>query len=400
MSKVLISFLGTSRPNNRQYNKATYAFDDGTTRTTSFIAEALAEYHHVDKMILIGTAKSMWEEVYYVFAEKNNCLKEEIYDEIAHACTAANHTTALSIPHIDAIEEVLGKGSKIMLIKYGLNSDEIEFNASQILSIEDYLSNGDQIIVDITHSFRSLPMLLMNALIYLQNVSRKNLTIERVTNGMLDVTTEMGGKTPVVDLSNLLKMSDWIAGAYAFAQFGNAYKISELMEDEDKSVAERLRQFSDILNLNHIALVKSETSNLSAIKTKKYASKIPEMILTPIVRDFLDNFSSAKTHGAFQFQLAKWQFEHHNYCAAYITLQEAIITYVCEQKGLDHADYYTREDVKKALKDPPYDTLSTIYKKIKKTRNSLAHNIRSESNSTNMISSLRDYIQQLKDIIK
>ena len=68
MSKVLISFLGTSqKQENRKYRTADYKFNDGETITTSFIADAIRKHYKVDKLILIGTVKSMWEEVYETF---------------------------------------------------------------------------------------------------------------------------------------------------------------------------------------------------------------------------------------------------------------------------------------------------------------------------------------------
>ena len=51
MSKVLISFLGTSY-NDREYKKANYKFDDKNQISTSFIADAIKEYYRVDKIIL------------------------------------------------------------------------------------------------------------------------------------------------------------------------------------------------------------------------------------------------------------------------------------------------------------------------------------------------------------
>lgn len=400
MSKVLISFLGTSFA-NRQYREASYQFEDGSIITTSFIAKALAEHYGIDQIILVGTVKSMWEEVYRVFAQEKGILDDDKYLEIADTCDHADHTSELFIPHQPDIEKALGKGSKIILIKYGLNQEEIEFNSSQILSIEKLLHTGDRLVVDITHSFRSLPMILMNVLIYLQNVSIEKISIERITYGMLDVTKEMNGMTPVVDLSNLLKLSDWISGAYAFQQFGNAYKIAELMRTEDPSVAERLKRFSDLLNLNHIASIRDEAQNLSAIKNQHYSSKIPEMVLNPILKDFINEFSNATTDSSFQFRLAQWQFEHHNYCPAFLTLQESIITYVCEQSGYDSNDYDNREEVKKKISegDGVDDTLRKTFKSIKNIRNSLAHSRKSGQSYIQMIKTLQDSINILKNII-
>lgn len=403
MANVLISFLGTSNV-KREYRSANYHFSNGDSFKTTFIAEALTQHYHVDKIILIGTAKSMWEEVYYSFAKKNGKEDADKYVAIGDKCVNASHLSDLEIPYKEDIENALGPGSKIILIKYGLNKDEILFNSSQIMSIEQFLDIGDRLIVDITHSFRSLPIMLMNCLVYLQNVSRKNIKIDHITYGMLDITNEMGGETPVVELNSLLELNDWISGAYSFSQFGNAYKIADLIESEDKSVAERLRRFSDLMNLNHIYEIQHEAQGLSAIKNMKYSSKIPEMILNPIINDFITEFHGIKTHSSFQYRLACWQNDHKKYCFAYITLQESIVTYICEQNGLQGSNYNNREQAKQNLRNESHDLrvipeLKNLYNKIKKTRNALAHSKQTSKNYKVMISDLSEYIKQLKDII-
>jgi len=74
VAKILISPLGTGPAENndiskREYTEAEYKFQDsGKTYKTSFIAAALSDHLQVDKLYLIGTSKSMWEEVYRYFS--------------------------------------------------------------------------------------------------------------------------------------------------------------------------------------------------------------------------------------------------------------------------------------------------------------------------------------------
>jgi len=76
MAKVLISALGTGVKDDREYRKAPYVFPGDTkVYKTLFIASALCEQLKVEKLYLIGTAKSMWEEVYEYFS---NASKTEI----------------------------------------------------------------------------------------------------------------------------------------------------------------------------------------------------------------------------------------------------------------------------------------------------------------------------------
>ena len=416
MPKILISFLGTgsmkrpqngdmSEGNEREYKTAKYHFRDGDEKEHTFVAAALAEHSKIDKVILIGTVHSMWEEVYRYFAEKNNkSIDGDAYYEISDYCSNSNHTSGLYIPHRELIEQAIGDNAKIVLIKYGITDEEIKENINIVLGLEEVLTTDDELIVDITHSFRSLPILLMNLLIYLQTVSRKRIKISHVYYGMLEVMRELE-YAPVTELNNILEISKWVTGAYAFENFGNAYQIADLVESENKSVSEHLRRFSDLMNLNHLGLLQKEVNSLKSIRNIKYNSLVPSLIITPIVNSFITRFGNIKSHAVFQLQLAKWQYEHHNYTAAYISLIESIITYTCEVNKKSWEDYNVREEAKRALRDSKStwkvdDQLTQIFREMNKVRNSLAHTLETSKSAQSMIGLLKENLQALGKTIK
>lgn len=416
MAKILISFLGTGSPNknsneqspnssDRQYRTAKYHFSNNEESEHTFVAAALAEHNNIDKVILIGTVHSMWEEVYRYFTEKNRkILNEDIYFQILEHCENATHRSELTIPHIELIEQSIGSKAKIILIKYGINDEETQENINTVLGIEQELNEKDEVIVDITHSFRSLPILIMNLLIYLQTVSKKKINISHVYYGMLEVSRELG-HTPVTELSSMLDISKWITGAYAFENFGNAYQIADLIESENKDVSERLRRFSNLMNLNHLGLLKSEINSLKAIKNTTYQTLIPSLIITPIVNRFIAQFDNIRTLSLFQLRLAKWQFEHHNYTAAYISVIESIITYTCEINNKDWQKREIREEAKDALRKQNntwrvQGELTNIFRETNHIRNSLAHSIETDTRLNDMIKILKENLCALSNIIK
>lgn len=141
MSKVLVSFLGTSLPSDREYRTADYKFSDGEVITTSFISAAIKQNYDVDKLILVGTVKSMWEEVYRTFSKEQ--IDEDYYIRLSDFCQNASYDSELSLPDVEKIEAVLGVDSKVVLIKYGLNESENSLNQETILGIEQYLNKND-----------------------------------------------------------------------------------------------------------------------------------------------------------------------------------------------------------------------------------------------------------------
>ena len=409
--KVLLSFLGTGpleSKETRTYKTANYKLGEEELGEYPFVSAALKRHYDIDKILLIGTVHSMWEEVYRWYSlDSGHPIDEDIYFAIAEYCEKANHKTQLEIPYQDTIEKALGNHSKVILIKYGIDEKEVMENVNIILGLEQYLNKNDELIVDTTHSFRSLPIFMMNLLIYLQNVSKKNINISHIHYGMLEMEKELEF-APIIDLRTMLEVNDWITGAYAFSNFGNAYKISSLIENEDKNVHNMLDEFSNLMNLNHLDAIENISQRLSSIKNKQYQTLLPQLTISPIVNGFVNEFSvPTQKHALFQMKVAKWQLEHRKYAQSMLTINEAMITYVCETNQLKWDDYDQRELAKAALKYRPEakglrcdKELKHIYKKLKPLRDCTAHSIERNTNVSNMLKVLTESVSKLETIIK
>lgn len=407
MRKVLISFLGTgpfTESNGlREYRTARYRFPDEKEYETPFLAAALSDHYGIDKIILVGTVKSMWEEVYRTFSHGEK--DEDYYARLGDYCEQASHCTPLELPEIQKLTSAIGELAQVVLIHYGLTPEEIEHNQEIILSIEQYLENGDELYVDITHSFRSLPLFLLNTLIYAKNVSKKRIAIKHIHYGMFEAKKEMGGFTPVVDLSPVLDTIDWIVGAYAFQESGNAYKIAEKLEENDKSAANRLVKFSDMMNLNYLYGIQHQT-DLHSLINKDYPSRISEMTLQPVISSFCSTFKQNEPAYRVQLHLTEWHAKHHNYSSAFISAQEAMISYICSLNGWDGEDRNCRDKAKSCLfgaqipqKQRAYLkclTFNTHFMQINEIRNSIAHSIPKEYSVQDMIRVLNDCIRTMQ----
>lgn len=410
--KVLISFLGTGpRGDNdlaqRQYREATYRFQDQEngeeSLSTRFVARAVTKHFGIDNLIIIGTVKSMWEEVYHSFAQERGVLDEDVWFQIDEACHDAMPDSPLLIPCQKEIEQAIGGDTHLIPIRYGLTEQEIDENSAIILGVEQFLQPDDEIYVDVTHSFRSLPIMLMNTLIYLQNVSSKRLKIKHILYGMLEMQSELG-YAPVVELGSIMRMNEWITAAYAFSEFGNAYQLAELMEQSgDGSTAGVLKSFSDMMNLNYLARIKNMAGRLRAIDIGEIHDPFALMILPPVINSFTKSFNPRHRLSRFQYELADWQFEHCNYCASYLTLQEALITLVCEHNGFDPLKKDERDKVKDAFLGKIFgvrypDVVKKVYFKINGTRNDLVHSRISSKKKGNPVTQLEKALKEVKGI--
>ncbi len=408
--KVLLSFLGTgplAEKETRTYRTAEYHLGEENLGSYPFVSAALKKYYQVDTILLVGTVHSMWEEVYRWFASDNGMdLDEEAYFRIASASEVANYQSSLELPDKSLIEQTLGKDSKVVLIKYGISEMEVKENINIILGLQQYLNKNDELIVDVTHSFRSLPIFMMNLLIYLKNVSQKNIAISHIHYGMLEMIKELGF-APIIDLRAMMNVNDWITGAYSFSEFGNAYKIADLIEEEDKSTATLLKEYSNLMNLNHLHAIQSISQRLASLKDKAYQTLLPQLTIPPIVNNFINRFSvSNNKHALFQLKVAKWQLEHKKYAQAMLTLNEAMISYVCERNNLQWDDFDNREFAKAALKYKPVarslrcdPELKKIYKKLTPLRNSTAHSLETGTNVPDMLRILKESVEKIEAII-
>lgn len=414
MSKVLISFIGTgqlvdrTRTSSREYKPAKYRFSDEVDIDSTFVADALAQYHHVDKVILIGTVRSMWEGVYEAFSKRQGMeMDMDYYITLGDHCAKANHENELAIPQQSKIEEVLGKESKVVLIRYGLTVKELRENAATILGLDQYLSDGDELIVDITHSFRSLPLYLMNLLVYLRNVSKKNIEISHIAYGMLDTIYELG-YAPVVELKDILTINDWISGAYSLAESGDGYKVADLMRQQGRTdVASRIENFSDAMNISHLTGIRNQIGNIAAMKNSEF-DPIAAKIIPPVIKQFGQRFQPNAKLSVFQLQVAKWQFEHKNYSSAFLATLESIVTYVCEEEDWDADDLSNRDLAKKILRHELKKRAYTYkighltehqqyYKSINEVRNGIAHsqNAKNTKSASEMIKILSEALNRL-----
>ena len=111
--KVLISFLGTgsfASKETRTYRTANYHLGEMDLGNYPFISAALRKHYDIDRILLVGTVHSMWEEVYRWFCEDNKqAIDEDAYISIADACENSNYLSELAIPHQEVIEQTLSK---------------------------------------------------------------------------------------------------------------------------------------------------------------------------------------------------------------------------------------------------------------------------------------------------
>lgn len=404
--KVLISFLGTGalnteNQNQRKYRTASYYFEGKKLEATSFVTKALSELLKPDVILIFGTMKSMWEALWI---EENKSTDPKVEDDmftLAEFCDEYNHKTPLNEGFLEKMKSCLDPKWKVKLIHYGIDDQQVSENFEIFKSALAELENNDEIILDITHSFRSLPIFANSAIEFINTVGSKNLKIVDIFYGMLDVSSEFGGKVPLVSLKYISEIQEWTKGAYTFINNGNADLISDLLKANKNNVHDKILKFSMSLSMNYMHEIKSQIAMLKTISNHEKYSGPSKMVIPVILTKFIKHFEKADTLSTYQLKLAEWHNLHHNHALSYLCLVEAIITYICEQEKLPTEGEKNRKTAKNILfKKQNYIKIKNIYDPANNIRKNAAHVTgQSKSKSFENVTNLNSYLKSLNQLL-
>jgi CRISPR-associated DxTHG motif protein len=178
----LLTFVG---PNT--YNQTTYVWDVHRYET-EFIAEALALWLPFDKVVVFLTEKAK----------------------------AGTNWTQLS-------QRLQKWDVQEVPIPDGRTEEEVwEIFDRVVSSVEQ----EDEIAIDVTHAFRSLPMVLLAVAAFLREV--KQVQVKHIFYGCY---TQGEPESPVIDLNLLLELLDWMEATRRFKETGDARWIGQALKD-------------------------------------------------------------------------------------------------------------------------------------------------------------------------
>lgn len=364
---TLISFLGKGRYDNDGYRTAKYRFDGAFMREVPFFGMALADYLKPDRLILVGTSGSMWD----VFFEREASQIDESLLGLIEAVDADAVNAALLEGHAARLSERLGHPVDCVLIDYA--RDEAG-QAMLLAQLAANLAEGEHIAIDVTHSFRHLPMLALIAARFLSRV--KKVKVEDIYYGAYDMQDPTSGEVPVLRLKGMLKMLDWVDALSSYDKDGDYSVFSDLLVEDGmpEGRARILESAAFQERVNHIEGARQKLSaSLEAISTHQGP-------LGSLFRPELEArvaWVRKPERGQRELALAGAYLKRRDYLRTSIFLLEGLITSeVDRRKGISN-DREEREEARKALGDG-----NKRFKKLDRLRNALAHGQRSQDNET------------------
>lgn len=435
MAKILIAGLGKGIKRDGKYSEANYSIENENGETViysgeNFITSALEKHFSIDKTIYIGTVGSMWDNLYSYYCNKYNMKEDEDYTfELLETVSNATKDSEFSEINIEKFNSIFKGKAKIILTKFGMNTNEIFENFNMIMEIGNILKDGDEIFLDITHSFRSNAMWMFLVINYIMDVLDKNIEVKMISYGMFEAKykkeiIENGERkkidvSPVVNLKAFFDLMKWIKGANELKNYGNAYTILEMVEDDD--VNKKIRTFSNSINLNYVGTIKRNLESIKKIMEKIDLIEGPGKLIIPsILKDFIETFGKIKEEYEFLFKLAEWNFKQKRYAMVAININEGLREFVAnileiedratdfndENSGISkyfrkvrHSIQYEKNHMKGTY-DKKEEKLYKIFDHTRKIRNEIAHSAGKKDTAINDVESLKNYVIDINKIIK
>ncbi len=380
---TLISFLGKGRYEKDGYRTARYRFDGAFMREVPFFGMALDDYLKPDRLILVGTSGSMWD----VFFEREGHQNVESLLELIEAVESDAVDTSLLQSHAGHLAERLGHPVDCLLIDYARDPAG---QARLLGQLAASLTEGEHIAMDVTHSFRHLPMLALIAARFLTRV--RNVLIEDIYYGAYDMKDPASDEVPVLRLKGMLKMLDWVDALSSYDKDGDYSVFSGLLADDGmpEGRARILESAAFQERVNHLEGARQKLSaSLEAIATHQGP-------LGSLFRPELEArvaWVRKPERSQRELALADAYLARRDYLRTAIFLLEGLITReVDRRKGIAN-NYEERDEARKALGQN-----DKRFKQLEWLRNALAHGQRSQDTATAKLLSdetaLRDALQR------
>lgn len=432
VKRVLITSIGGGNYEKdgvkylKEYNKTVYEINGEKSIVTTYMPKVVEEEFEVDKTIIIGTTGTMWDNVYKEYCKKNDERIDRNYvRDLRETERTSDRDTDIKELNISKLNEELINKVRGIVIKYGLNREEIFENFNSIIQLEEEFNDEDEyeVILDITHSFRSTAFWMFLVMTYLTDVSNKKIKIIEVTYGMYEAKKGKKDPSPIILLNSFLEILNWIKGASELKQYGNSYYILNELKDSNDDIPEdikkELRNFSNAMNMNYVGSLLESLKNLADLEKKKEIDNIKgpaKHIIPSILKNFINDFNINESNDErkkylLQATLAKWHCEQKRYAMAAININEALANYIANSlklKDKGNIKFDPNSEAKNWLRDlcnlpnvnDKYKKYAEVYHHTRRIRNEIAHSLGNEVKISDDIKLLEDFSKIIMNLLK
>lgn len=331
MSKIFISFLGTNA-----YLHTRYKINNFVSKPVRYVQEALIKYFckdwtEQDKILIFatkgenGSIKKNWEigeiNKFDEFGKKYEKLPTGLKEKL----------------------EKLNLRCKIKMIPIpdGIKEGEIW---EIIQKIYENININDELYIDITHSFRYIPMIIPSMITFLRTL--KQIKLASIHYGAFEilgtpqdiVKIELEKRiAPVRELKELYEMIEWSEATNAFLKYGDGKRLINQINKIDKidktaqklfpPIKDGIKKTEEALKFNNVTELQKNTFPKKITKLKEYPNLFAFNELLPEIKKFITQWSNDEVLNG--LLAAKWCLENDRIAQSLTFLQEALITYFC-----------------------------------------------------------------------
>lgn len=374
---TLISMLG--KGNSQQgYRTANYRFADDFSREVPFFGLALMEYIKPEKLVLVGTTGSMWDVFFY----HQNSDDEKLVDLI-EAVASNNVNDEILHWHAGQLSQKFGIPVQCLLTSYARDQGE---QAELLGTLSDAVNPGSEITLDVTHGFRHLPMLALVAARYLTHV--RNVTVNEVYYGALEMTDPATAETPVLRLQGMLQMLDWVEALAVYERSGNYSIFGDLLK-KDGMAANKAEQLSMAAFFEQCSNPVRAKETLTGIfdEVSHHAGPMGKLFSEPLTQRI--GWFRHGNRARWDLELADSYLERKDYLRAVTYLFESVVSHAVLKTRGDINDYESRKDaLGLARKEQP-----EIYA-LEHLRNAMAHGVRTRNDKVEKLLNNPQHLEQ------
>jgi hypothetical protein len=307
MRRVYLSFLGLGQYNKESgvyaYKPAVYELNGKKSGQTEFV--------QVAELAFAGTA--CFDAVFIIATQLS-------YDV---------HYKALS----DQLAE-FGVYPMSIIIKEDMTSrGQWQWFESILARIE----HGDRLTLDLTHGYRSSPIVLSAAVNFLQKA--RGISLEAVYYGVFEKVRELG-YAPIIDMKDFYLINEWADGVSRLVEDADARKLAKVAEQtadfqlgelNDPALVKALESLTNTIrnvDVNSVARRATDAIRLITDK-KKSASETGQILLDLVIDKFAALTISEPVSGKYdkvyfqiQLEIIQLLIEHKLYMQAYTVMRE------------------------------------------------------------------------------
>lgn len=344
--RVFLSVLGVAF-----YETCRYRKNDFTGSETLFVQKSLLEY--LQQQENWGRENDLVLMLLTDLARKNN------WDKNLETRFCAKLQKEVAYQGLEKILLDMNLSYQDIAIPDGKDSNQM-WEIFEV--IFDELQEGDELYLDITNSFRYLPMLLVVLVNYAKLL--KNVKVKAIFYGNYEARDKESNIAPIMDLLPLSVLQDWTLAASDYLRYGQVQKLYELSESSLLPIlkntetrtkdTEMLRAF--IRKLKEMVEERTTCRGYAIVDSKNVRNlkrtaggiqKVTIVQLKPIfekIKQSLNDFD-AKENVLNCIKAAKWCCANKLYQQATTMLEEGLGTFLCCHYKLDYRNKVCRDAV-------------------------------------------------------